>query len=185
MSERMQERRVPAQRLRALIEPGFQAGEGLELVHFSKLPVAAVRDIAQMPDGHMNRIGKPDGLWLSCEGGEDSWSAWCKSEDFATNTFRCRTTILLKPAARIIRLRTPEHIDDFTACFPTPGLGRSFEAIDWGQVAAIADGIIIAPYIWSRRLEHSTSWYYGWDCASGCIWNADCVASLIGAELTR
>jgi len=33
------------------------------------------------------------------------------------------------------------------------------------------DGIEIAPYQWDARL--SLIWYYGWDVASGCIWNLD------------
>lgn len=42
-------------------------------------------------------------------------------------------------------------------------------AIDWSAVAAQYGGILIAPYQWKRRLE--LTWYYGWDCASGCAWD--------------
>ena len=45
--------------------------------------------------------------------------------------------------------------------------------INWRKVAKAFDGIIIPEYIYSRRLDGNASdWYYGWDCASGCIWDA-------------
>jgi hypothetical protein len=37
------------------------------------------------------------------------------------------------------------------------------------------DGLEIAPYLHRMRLS-SFSWYYTWDCASGCIWNASRVS---------
>ena len=48
--------------------------------------------------------------------------------------------------------------------------------IDWPAVATDYPGLIIAPYQWSCRMSEFTRWYYGWDCASGCIWNADAIA---------
>jgi hypothetical protein len=48
--------------------------------------------------------------------------------------------------------------------------------IDWLRVAQKSAGIIIAPYIWERRLH--LPWYYGWDCASGCVWDAAAVLSV-------
>ena len=47
--------------------------------------------------------------------------------------------------------------------------GFDFYAIDWEAALADWDGELIAPYMWSRRLEYM--WYYGWDCASGGTWN--------------
>jgi hypothetical protein len=41
--------------------------------------------------------------------------------------------------------------------------------INWAKVAESYDGIEIAPYIYKARMTHK--WYYGWDVASGCIWN--------------
>lgn len=41
------------------------------------------------------------------------------------------------------------------------------------------DGIIIAPYVWSLRLDIDFFWYYDWDCASGVIWNSAAVSNLI------
>jgi hypothetical protein len=63
--------------------------------------------------------------------------------------------------------------------FPHPDLGR-MSYIDWPRVAERFDGVIIAPYQWKHRLE--LMWYYGWDCASGCIWNARAVSCFEVAE---
>ena len=41
--------------------------------------------------------------------------------------------------------------------------------IDWKKVASKYDGIEIVPYQPKARMN--LLWYYGWDIASGCIWN--------------
>ena len=52
----------------------------------------------------------------------------------------------------------------------------------WPGVAAEGwAGIEIAPYIWARRLDGPARWYYGWDAASGCIWDPTAAA----VELTE
>ena len=43
------------------------------------------------------------------------------------------------------------------------------ESIDWKKVASKYDGIEINPYQFEARYQYL--WYYGWDVASGCIWN--------------
>ena len=47
--------------------------------------------------------------------------------------------------------------------------------IRWEEVKTLWDGIIISPYNWKCRHSPSTEWYYGWDCASGCIWNVEAI----------
>ena len=51
-------------------------------------------------------------------------------------------------------------------------------AIRWQDVALDYQGILIAPYQWSLRLDKDFRWYYMWDCASGCIWDLSAIASL-------
>lgn len=53
--------------------------------------------------------------------------------------------------------------------------------INWPMVADRYQGIVIAPYLWSRRMDGGL-WYYGWDCASGCIWDAAAVASVTARQ---
>jgi hypothetical protein len=52
---------------------------------------------------------------------------------------------------------------------PYSGLGEFGNWIDWKKVAKDYCGIEIPRYLWSCRMSHS--WYYGWDVASGCIWD--------------
>lgn len=33
----------------------------------------------------------------------------------------------------------------------------------------------ITPYCWPARMDPDLIWYYGWDCASGCIWDASTI----------
>ena len=46
---------------------------------------------------------------------------------------------------------------------------RKGESIDWNKVASKYDGIEINPYQFEARYQYL--WYYGWDIASGCVWN--------------
>lgn len=46
-----------------------------------------------------------------------------------------------------------------------------FSSVNWSSVAEKYDGIEIDPYQWKYR--HQYFWYYGWDVASGCVWNLE------------
>jgi hypothetical protein len=48
--------------------------------------------------------------------------------------------------------------------------------INWNWVMGIYKGIIINPYLYERRYTYL--WYNGWDCASGCIWDTNCIKSI-------
>lgn len=134
---------------------------------------------------------KPHGLWVSVEGACD-WASWCVGNDFDTEFLSDKWEIVLAENANILRIASIGEIDAFTEKYgiydtrchevlrsgglATSHFGRQ-PAIDWPRVAKEYQGIIIAPYIWERRMETHTGWYYGWDCASGCIWDAEAIAS--------
>jgi hypothetical protein len=146
------------------------------LVHFSAEPLTAVHSVEQ-EEPHF----KPRGLWVSVEGNGDGWRDWCEGESFNLHCLAHETEILLKPDARILRLQSAADIDALTDRFHVrpPGLFLSSRLwIDWTVIASAHQGIIIAPYIWERRLDPGAEWYYAWDCASGCIWDADAVAAV-------
>ena len=48
-------------------------------------------------------------------------------------------------------------------------------SINWSAVAKDYYGIEISPYRPKYRLALGYLWYYGWDVASGCIWNKDAI----------
>lgn len=160
------------------------------LLHYSARP------LPRLVNRRQEISVKPRGLWISVEGEQD-WLQWCRDEDFNLASLAIVTEIRLTDTARIIRLTSPNDIDAFTReRSAQPGdlvrndagerialpesLTRGGIFMDWPRVAAEYDGIIIAPYIWRRRLSRHCSWYYGWDCASGCVWRASAITLITG-----
>lgn len=153
------------------------------LIHYSGKPLTSVYSVAQSLEH--DRF-KPAGLWVSAGDGDDGWRAWCQSEQFDLERFALATEVVLAPDANVLRLSTASELDDFTRDYrnvPMDGISDRLRAIDWRKVAAKYQGIIIAPYIWDRRM--TLMWYYTWDCASGCIWDAAAVAELRPMRLTE
>jgi hypothetical protein len=148
------------------------------LLHYSAKPFTGpLKFTPQRGDEHA-MLGKPSGLWLSAEGPDD-WRAWCEGENWYTQAMIYETEIVLKPDAPILQLRGAKALDRFTAEWsrPLPAI-PSMNIIDWRGIAKRYHGIVIAPYVWARRLNGSARWYYGWDCASGCVWNPEAVAEI-------
>ena len=131
---------------------------------------------------------KPEGLWYT-DAGEDSWPNWCAGEDCWQFLKPYLYRLELNHAA-VLQLTTAEQLVEFTEQYRTgtTGWSRTYE-IDWVQVWHQHSGIEIIPYQWDCRLSPMTHWYYGWDCASGCVWRADAIRSmtLVGtnAKLTE
>lgn len=176
----------------------------MKLIHWSADIVTQVHGRRQeslfdqaKPDRERKRmspLGKPHGFWLSDESrGAHGWKAWCKAEGFRPYSLRYEHEVKLSPKAKILYLRTAKDIDEFADKYGSslmvllgherPGDderlygGRYIDVIDWKRVAKKYHGIIITPYIWEQRLGRHM-WYYGWDCASGCIWNARAIESI-------
>lgn len=124
---------------------------------------------------------KPVGLWVSVG---DEWKEWCVSENFAIEDLTFKHQVILKSDANILYLDTPEKIFELSKKYPSTkesvskliGLDSSNE-LDWIKIKSEYQGIIIAPYQWECRLALESTWYYGWDCASGCIWDISCIES--------
>lgn len=142
------------------------------LSHFSKEPVLAVHSVEQSwRYGEPSEHEKPKGFWVSVDG-EDDWAAWCAAESFGIGPIR--HAVVLRPDARILRCRDKLDVLCLTERYgiPMPRYRWAGKAIDWAAIASEYKGIIIAPYVWECRLNDECNWYYGWDCASGCIWDA-------------
>jgi hypothetical protein len=152
------------------------------LRHYSHSPVhfADLEDRFQSKDGgERGGVYKPDGLWVSPVT-EDGWAAWCRAESYSLGGFVYDVEIDLK---RILLIDTVYGIDKFSEQYGFdifPGNNRvGSRLIDWIKVSKKYDGIIIIPYQYSRRLERYATWYYGWDCASGCIWKTRAIKSFV------
>lgn len=144
-----------------------------DLRHHSKAPLA----LDALEQRGQEAGLKPSGLWVSV-GSE--WQDWCSSEDWGLDGTELLYRVALNPTAKILTIESVEQLDSFTASYPAQeAWAQGMGMIDWPRVATEFDGIIISPYQWSRRLGGiATLWYYGWDCASGCIWNPAAVESL-------
>ena len=161
------------------------------LVHYSDAPVLAVHDTPQRPE--LEAYGKPHGLWVSADDHADNWRDWCLSQEFGLSRLTHVHDVELAPGApggSVLHLDGAADLDRFTREFARSdprysalGLMERGYFVDWPAVAARWDGIVIAPYVWERRLHKSTGWYYTVDCASGCIWRARAVASITLREV--
>lgn len=149
--------------------------EKVELSHWSANPINSVYSVQQ--GGKDARNDKPKGLWVSVDGPYD-WLWWNDLEEFYDLSKQHRYKIQLSPLAKILYIRNSEDLHRFDTEFHVPLRGTSDRwSIDWQRVANYWQGIVIAPYLWSERLG-GISWYYGWDCASGSIWDKSAIDSL-------
>lgn len=173
----------------------------MKLVHFSHTPLGEIVPREQEPTPAYGRfVRKPAGLWVSDESQtESSWSSWCESASFEIGPLAYEVT--LRPEHNVLLVGGGDmELEQFHAEFsreneapPEAGelgklvlRGLSDRWIDWQAVAGRWDGIIITPYRWDLRMAHDYLWYYGWDCASGSIWNPEVIAAvtpLNGASL--
>lgn len=144
--------------------------------HFSKAPITGpIRSVEQGIAPHF----KPLGFWISVEGNGDGWKDWCEGEGFGTERLAFEHEVTLRDDAEILWLRSAADIDRFTdEWMPKSFAAASYYCIPWAPVAMAYQGIVIAPYIWSRRFDDKSGWYYSWDCASGCIWDASAIESV-------
>lgn len=146
----------------------------MKLIHYGRKHLTSVYD--RDPAEGICGCFKPTGLWVSVEG-EDDWLCWTTAEDFGCGSHP--TEVVLAKDANVLILSSVAELDAFNTEYGKLYLpGLSIRTIDWERVGAKYDGLIIAPYQWKRRLHRGCDWYYGWDCASGCIWKARAIAEL-------
>jgi hypothetical protein len=113
---------------------------------------------------------KPKGLWYACG---DEWIQWAINENYGFGDWVYLVHIDM---AKMLKLKNAAEVRGFSAEFEVPRNSLSKSEyyhfnIDWPKVAARYSGIEICPYVSSLRLEPEVAWYYGWDVASGCVWD--------------
>lgn len=167
----------------------------MKLRHWSKYPIKTLHPVEKLTkEQHTIFPSKPLGLWLSDERkSTHGWKTWCETEDFNLDRLKYEYRVKLKPDAKILYIKTAKELDQFTIDYRDEksevnkiiaDIGSKFEfkpdtmAIDWQRLAKRYQGIVISPYQWSRRLHAGCSWYYTWDCASGCIWDIEAIDKL-------
>jgi hypothetical protein len=165
----------------------------MKYYHWSSDPIK-LRKMSYLQSGQP----KPNGLWFDVN---EEWRRWCGAVQFRLETLRYRHTVTIFDTSRILFLQSAKDIDAFTRKYGrnlschiqllqdakdvdafTRKYGRDLfgdiqrqfsEYIMWEEVAEKHSGIIIAPY--SRARSQTYLWYYGWNCASGCIWETNVI----------
>jgi len=155
----------------------------MRLVHYDKQPIAFDWNCVY-PRKEMDTF-KPSGLWVS-DAHDYGWKDWCTAEDFCTDSLEYEYLVELQPDHNILIISTVEELDKFHEEYSvdilkayrgsaTPfNLEPRKEWLDWNRIYPLYQGIIITPYLWERRMS-GYMWYYGWDCAGGCIWDLSAI----------
>lgn len=111
---------------------------------------------------------KPIGIWY---GWKSEWLNWCISKKFCNIEYEHFYHVDVK-GLNVLKITNASEFKKFEQQFMFPLLPTTpliTKGIAWTEVQKKFDGIEIIPYLWDSRLDHI--WYYGWDVASGCIWN--------------
>lgn len=148
--------------------------DGKVLAHYS----ASDELFPESQEQKADATHKPRGLWVSVEGGGSyGWKEW--GEENCYGCFAHRFTLLLTPDHNVLVTNDLLSFHDEYKAVRYAGESYTLEDIDWMAVARCYQGIIIPRYHWQHRFDtHVSDWYYSWDCASGCIWDASAVASV-------
>jgi len=149
------------------------------LTHYSHEHVTSVRPIQPQ---RADAGPKPRGFWVSVDEGGRGWADFCQADDWNLHGLEYVHDVRLREGANLLILTSAWDLDGFTEAFgvpyPKPGPWASTYIL-WHRVAALYSGILIAPYVYARRLDGKASdWYHGWDCASGCIWDVGTIESI-------
>lgn len=131
---------------------------------------------------------KPSGLWYECQdGSSESWREFCEfGLTDGANRYDSSYNVILNDY-EILFIPDESHFEKFTKMYsvfhprdPTGSKGLD-KVIDWPKVAEHYAGIEICPYLSSKQNDDDYFWYYGWDVASGCVWDMSGIKELVKA----
>ena len=138
-------------------------------IHYSNIPLLEIYSVYKQEPNY-----KPVGLWISVD---DAWKNWCKDQDFHTEDLKYENIIRLN-LDKILFLRDNQDILEFTQKYKQSLCDDLIRLIRWDEVAKLYNGIIISPYVHSLAMSRDALWYFGWDVASGCIWNKKSIKNI-------
>lgn len=134
-----------------------------------------LKKIKSTPIDKQSVSAKPEGFWYSCG---HEWLKWLKSEmPHWDKKYYYQVDV---DYSRVLRLTTYKDLIEFTKKYGQPTLPK-FKRLklfdpDWKKIAEEYSGIEICPYVHQARFK--LLWYYTWDVASGCIWDASAIKGL-------
>ena len=136
--------------------------------------------------GFVQKIGpKPEGLWYECQDGSAmTWRDFCTTSMSSGYKYDSTYNVILNDY-EILFIPDEYHFEKFYKMYSVnhpadPSGARGFDKmIDWPKVASHYAGIEICPYLINKRNDEDSFWYYGWDVASGCVWNDTGIKELV------
>ncbi len=133
-------------------------------IHTSKYPIYELKK-----ERYYQKSGnKPYGFWY---GFGNEWIEWTEMAGPELKGEYVHKVDI--DGSNILQIKDYSEIERFTKEYQSnhqiiPGV--IFD-IDWSRIEFQYDGIEINPYIYQALMSNKFLWYYGWDVASGCIWN--------------
>ena len=155
---------------------------------YDSAPILIGEQWSRNQPARLSEHQKPSGFWIT-DDSEDCWRSWCVGEQWGLDGLTHKHEIVLDET-NILILRNQLDVECFAEKYRViKRWGKNNEwadrCIEWQRVASEYDGIIITPYQYRLRLADGFMWYYGWDCASGCIWNANAIRDIRLIEIDR
>ena len=162
--------KIARRQLRKLINE--MSGENIVSREFyTEKQFGRFRPVSNEGNVHM----KPKGLWYSCNESWKEWVTFDMPQWWESYNFKYDIRVNLNS---MLVIRTMEELLAFEQKYSAVNspFGPGFKVIDWGAVANDYAGIEICPYHYDARF--SSDWYYGWDVASGCIWDSSALVTV-------
>ena len=106
--------------------------------------------------GFSQKIGpKPNGLWYECQdGSSETWKEFCTLGMSKGYQYDSTYNVMLNDY-EILFIPDEHHFEKFYKMYST--------------------------YLSNKRMDDDSFWYYGWDVASGCVWDPSGVKEIIQA----
>lgn len=131
-------------------------------IHTSELPIHRVD---RKPVIQTNITDRPNGFWYDLNG---DWNRFCNESGNLQWIYRHNYKVDISKA-NILTLSSLAQVQSFAMVYGDKGRFNVF--INWQKVAMCYDGIEVQQYKPQWFSDIYSSWFYLWDCASGCIWN--------------
>lgn len=169
--------------LRSLIRESLsetsEQSEDAGRYHISPRPLTRA-DLKPVPPSVQKEVElmmKPKGFWYSCG---SSWEDWVSREmPDRVHPYKYALDI---DTSRMLIIDTHTKFQDFQHTYARSSSGRMSmlypQHIDWHAVTQDYAGIEICPYMWKFRMDSVGNWYYGWDVASGVIWDTSIIRDI-------
>lgn len=151
----------------------------MRLTHFSENPMEfdLAREYRQGTSEQPDTLLKPRGLWLSDEAAEMPWSRYAVEEAGWGDAVKHKVDFECDTSNWLVITNEAELLEFNSLYRVTSDRGNLMNLVkDWNAVSQRYAGIVITPYIWQCRLN--IMWYYGWDCASACVWDLSTITRL-------